>query len=152
MKALELGTSTLRTLISSPLLSLDHIDETTLALSDALADAEEINTAVSAPGVGLLAAQDDEIEAELREMVESAEREEREEAEQVAEQKELREYEERAAAAITIERERQTLEDHRVALLEARVRDLATPAATGAPTTAEAEGDTEVRSERVIAE
>ncbi|KAK4058705.1 hypothetical protein OIO90_000149 [Microbotryomycetes sp. JL221] len=74
MQALELGTETLRTLISSPHLSLDHIEETTSALSDALADAGEINEAVSQVGQ-LDSTMEDEVNAELKELVEEAERE-----------------------------------------------------------------------------
>lgn len=76
MQALDLGTKTLRTLISSPSLSLDHIEETTSALSDALADANEINEAVSQVGQ-LDSTMESEVEDELKELVETAEREER---------------------------------------------------------------------------
>ncbi|KAK4053122.1 methionyl-tRNA synthetase [Microbotryomycetes sp. JL201] len=79
MQALELGTKTLRSLISSPHLSLEHIEETTGALSDALADANEINEAVTQVGQ-LDSTLEEEVEAELRELIESAE---------VAEKKEL---------------------------------------------------------------
>lgn len=77
MAALSLGTATLRTLISSPTLSLDHIGATTTALADALADADDINQAVDAGGVALPSDQEDDVERELREMVQAAEVEER---------------------------------------------------------------------------
>lgn len=98
MTAITSATSTLRILISSPTLSLDNIDETTLALSSALADAEEINLAVSAPGLELMAATaggeegEKEVEDELRGLIEEVERDEREKIE--GERKE-RESEER---------------------------------------------------------
>lgn len=81
MAALTLGTKTLRTLISSPTLSLSHIDETTSAMSDALADAEDINTAIKEGGVALPSEQEEEVEVELAEMLKEIERGEREERE-----------------------------------------------------------------------
>lgn len=81
MAALSLGTSTLRTLISSPTLSLDHIEATTTALADALADADDINQAVDAGNVALPSDQEDDAERELKEMVEAAELEEKKEKE-----------------------------------------------------------------------
>ncbi|KAM0792526.1 hypothetical protein ACM66B_005195 [Microbotryomycetes sp. NB124-2] len=78
MQALELGTKTLRSLIASPHLSLEHIEETTDALSDALADANEINEAVSQVGQ-LDNSLEDEVDAELKRLIEDAEAEERKE-------------------------------------------------------------------------
>lgn len=67
MQALELGTNTLRVLISSPTLSLDHIEETTAALVDALADSKEINAAITE---GVLDREaEEEVDAELNELV-----------------------------------------------------------------------------------
>jgi charged multivesicular body protein 7 len=88
MKALELGTSTLRLLISSPTLSLDHIEETTTALEDALADSKEINEAIN-EGV-LDKGAEEAVEAELKELI-RAEREEEEE--KLAKQSEEKEKE-----------------------------------------------------------
>ena len=73
MAALSLGTSTLRTLISSPTLSLKHIEATTTAFSDTLADADDINQAIDMGGVALPSGQEVDAELELREMVEAAE-------------------------------------------------------------------------------
>lgn len=98
MTALNTATTTLRTLISSPTLSLEKIDQTTLALSEALADAEEINIAISAPGREALAAQggDEEVERELRELVSEAEELERVEME--VEERRMKEEGERKEA------------------------------------------------------
>ncbi|KAL8293071.1 hypothetical protein RQP46_000765 [Phenoliferia psychrophenolica] len=81
MAALTLGTSTLRTLISSPTLSLEHIEATTTAFADALADADDINQAIEAGSVALPSDQEDDVESELKEMVAAAELEERKEKE-----------------------------------------------------------------------
>jgi charged multivesicular body protein 7 len=88
MKALELGTSTLRLLISSPTLSLDHIEETTTALEDALADSKEINEAINEGALDKGA--EEAVEAELEELI-RAEREEEEE--KLAKQSEEKEKE-----------------------------------------------------------
>lgn len=77
MAALTLGTKTLRTLISSPTLSLDHVEATTSALSDALADADDISRAVDAVGGEALDADmEEEVEGELKELIEADKREE----------------------------------------------------------------------------
>ncbi|ORY55330.1 hypothetical protein BCR35DRAFT_284434 [Leucosporidium creatinivorum] len=114
MSALSLGTSTLRSILASPNLSLDHIEETTTALSDTLADANDISEAVSAVGQ-LDSDLEGEVEDELKSLVESVEREERAEKERERVEKEQREREERdKERAREIEREQR--ESERVAL------------------------------------
>lgn len=81
MAALTLGTTTLRTLISSPTLSLDHIEETSTALSEALADAEDINVAIREANVALPSEQEDEVEMELKELIKESEMAEQKEEE-----------------------------------------------------------------------
>lgn len=119
MSALALGTSTLRTLISSPNLSLDHIEETTSALSDALADANDINEAVSAVGQ-LDGDLESEVEDELKSLVESVEKEERAEKERERIEKEQKERDAREQEKRVRERaeeiERGQRESERVAL------------------------------------
>jgi biopolymer transport protein ExbB/TolQ len=73
MAALILGSKTLRTLISSPTLSLSHIEETSAALSDALDDANEINQAISDVNT-LSSEQEDEIDNEFAALLAESER------------------------------------------------------------------------------
>lgn len=93
MSALSLGTKTLRTLISSPNLSLDHIEETTTALSDALADANDINEAVTSAGQ-LDSAAEGEVEDELKALIESVEREDQLKKEEAAVEERLAQVQE----------------------------------------------------------
>ncbi|KAK4701158.1 hypothetical protein P7C70_g5078, partial [Phenoliferia sp. Uapishka_3] len=101
--ALSLGTTTLRTLISSSTLSLEHIEATTTALSDVLADANDIEEAINAGGVLLPSEQEDDLEKELAEMVEAAGAEERQKKDMEELEKRIKEREEKSDK---VERER----------------------------------------------
>lgn len=114
MSALSLGTSTLRAILASPNLSLDQIEETTSALADTLADANDINEAVSAAGQ-LDSDLEGEVEDELKSLVESVEKEEQAEKERERVEKEQKEREEREKEKAA-EIERSQRESERVAL------------------------------------
>ncbi|BGO97909.1 hypothetical protein NBRC10513v2_001906 [Rhodotorula toruloides] len=81
MSALSLGTSTLRTILSSPTLQLDNIESTTSLLDETLISAQEVNEAVDSVSAPLAREVEDEVDAELRELVEAEKRKEREEEE-----------------------------------------------------------------------
>ncbi|GAA5913186.1 hypothetical protein JCM6882_005812 [Rhodosporidiobolus microsporus] len=79
LTALSLGTSTLRSILSSPTLQLSNIEATTSALDSALIDAQEVNQAVDAVSAPMVGEVEDEVEEELRALVEEERgREERE--------------------------------------------------------------------------
>lgn len=88
MRAYELSTTTIRSLLAHPSLQRDKVDTTMEHLADALADHAEIADAVQIGGqvaVGAAGAEADE--EELREELEALEKETREE-ERVAKEKE----------------------------------------------------------------
>ncbi|KAM0754088.1 hypothetical protein T439DRAFT_322973 [Meredithblackwellia eburnea MCA 4105] len=121
IQALSLGTTTLRALIASPSLSLENIEATTSALSDALADVEDINQTVNA--VGTLASSDEEdVENELKELVKAAEVEEKSKNELEKKEKEDK------ATAEREKKEREEMQvrerDQKRKELEARKADL----------------------------
>ncbi|EGU12344.1 hypothetical protein RTG_01366 [Rhodotorula toruloides ATCC 204091] len=68
MSALSLGTSTLRTILSSPTLQLDNIESTTSLLDETLISAQEVNEAVDSVSAPLAREVEDEVDAELREL------------------------------------------------------------------------------------
>ncbi|GAA6062248.1 hypothetical protein JCM10212_001762 [Sporobolomyces blumeae] len=75
LEALSLGSSTLRQILSSPTLQLSNIEATTSALDEQLVSAAEINDAVLSVSAADRTEIEDEVEAELRELVEADERE-----------------------------------------------------------------------------
>ena len=78
VKAYELGTSTLRTLLETPSLSLDHVEQTTDALADAMADYRDVNDAIQTGGTSAVQPVDEkELEDELAQLVLSQEKDER---------------------------------------------------------------------------
>lgn len=81
MSALSLGTSTLRTILSSPTLQLDNIESTTSLLDETLISAQTVNEAVDSVSAPLAREVEDEVDAELRELVEAEKRKEGEEEE-----------------------------------------------------------------------
>ncbi|GEM11692.1 SNF7 family protein [Rhodotorula toruloides] len=81
LSALSLGTSTLRSILSSPTLQLDNIESTTSLLDETLISAQEVNEAVDSVSAPLAREIKDEVDAELRELVEAEKRKEREEEE-----------------------------------------------------------------------
>lgn len=81
MSALSLGTSTLRTILASPTLQLDNIESTTSLLDETLISAQEVSEAVDAVSAPLTKEVEDEVDAELRALVEAEKMKEREEEE-----------------------------------------------------------------------
>jgi charged multivesicular body protein 7 len=67
MKLYESSTATLRTILSHPSLQRDKIDETMDAMAEATADAEDIDNAIRAGGP---ICNDDELEGELKALIE----------------------------------------------------------------------------------
>ena len=97
LSALTLGTSTLRTVLSSPTLRLDNISELTSALDEQLVSAQSVSEAVDAVGVPDREAgiDENEVEEEWEKLVkEEREREERQRVEEA-----MRKLENKAAAA-----------------------------------------------------
>ena len=83
LSALTLGTSTLRTVLSSPTLQLDNISELTSALDEQLVSAQQVSEAVDAVSAPERDALNDEVEAEWERLVkEEGEREERQRIEE----------------------------------------------------------------------
>ena len=83
LSALTLGTSTLRTVLSSPTLQLDNISELTSALDEQLVSAQEVSEAVDAVSAPERDALNDEVEAEWERLVkEEGEREDRQRIEE----------------------------------------------------------------------
>lgn len=128
LAALSLGTSTLRSLLASPTLQLDHIEETTSALSDALEDATEVDDAVNAIGTSQLdVTSQQEVDDEFAQLLAEA----KEDEEKAAREAEARKEEEAQAAKAKAEGEkseqtrteeaRQSLEKLRLVEEEARV-------------------------------
>lgn len=90
LSALTLGTSTLRTVLSSPTLQLDNISELTSALDEQLVSAQEVSDAVEAVSAPERDALNDEVEEEWERLVKEEEEEEerrREERHRVEEAK-----------------------------------------------------------------
>ncbi|GAA5919940.1 hypothetical protein JCM1841_000057 [Sporobolomyces salmonicolor] len=77
LSALSLGSATLQQILASPTLQLSNIEATTSALDDALASATEINEAVDSVAP-LDSALEDEVDDELKKLVEADRNEERE--------------------------------------------------------------------------
>ncbi|GAA5870354.1 hypothetical protein JCM1840_004702 [Sporobolomyces johnsonii] len=98
LSALSLGSATLQQILASPTLQLSNIEATTSALDDALASAAEISEAVDSVAP-LDSALEDEVDDELKKLVEAdrkeeRKKEEREEKERVTEaERKLREVE-----------------------------------------------------------
>ena len=88
LAALSLGTSTLRSILASPTLQLDHIKETTSALSDALQDANDVDEAVNAVGASQLdATSQQEVDDEFAQLLADAKKDEEKAAEEDASKK-----------------------------------------------------------------
>jgi charged multivesicular body protein 7 len=87
MAAYEQSTATLKTLLANPLLDRDRVDNTTEALAETLADQREIDEAIQQGGQvamaagGRVAADEDELEKELADMVQAEKDRAKEEAE-----------------------------------------------------------------------
>jgi len=86
MKLYESSTVTLRTILSHPSLQRDKIDETMDALQSATEDAKDVDLTIRLAGEVEQATiiDDDEIERELRALVQDAENEKREAKERAA--------------------------------------------------------------------
>jgi charged multivesicular body protein 7 len=74
MAAYETSTSTLKTILSDPSLDLDHVEKTTEALAEVMANQEEVDSAIRlggeiAVGSGGVVVDDDELRKELEDMV-----------------------------------------------------------------------------------
>lgn len=100
MKSYETSASTLRSILAHPSLQRDSVDNTLEALSAATADAREVDDAIRLGGEMAVAeagyeAGEEELEAELRALVEEGEREKMEkvETEKVMEKQKEREEE-----------------------------------------------------------
>ncbi|GAA6026769.1 hypothetical protein JCM8097_005848 [Rhodosporidiobolus ruineniae] len=87
LQALSLGTSTLRSILSSPTLQLDNIAATTSALDDSLIAAQEVSDAVEGISAPERAEWEGEVEDELRELQMEEEREKEESRVREAERK-----------------------------------------------------------------
>jgi charged multivesicular body protein 7 len=81
LSALSLGTTALRSILSSPTLQLSNIEATTSALDDALISAQEVNEAVDSVPTPLTGEMEDEVDAELKALVEEEKREKEEKRE-----------------------------------------------------------------------
>src|ERR1700761_6682876 len=102
MKAYETSTTTLRTILSHPLLQRENIDATMESMADANADYKEVSDAIQfgleGEGVGAVDVDEDELASELDALVK--EREEEEAAEKLAaEEREKRASEARVKEA-----------------------------------------------------
>ena len=134
IKAYETSTATLRTVLADPALQRDKVDATMEALSDALADQEEIDQAIQSGGLSAVAGtsmggdvDEDELERELQGLVEDKQKED--ESERVAEKERKR-----------VEKESQDDADKKRKEIEveerlAKLRPVASNVATREPTT-----------------
>jgi charged multivesicular body protein 7 len=129
IKAYEMSTSTLRSVLSDPALQRERVDATMDALADALADQQEIDQAIQSGGQLALAGssagvdvEEDDLEKELEGLVQDKKREEEDD---VKRQSDAKREEER-----TVERAREDRE------IEERLQRLR-PAATAGETTSE---------------
>ncbi|KAG7549003.1 hypothetical protein FFLO_03116 [Filobasidium floriforme] len=127
IKAYEMSTSTLRSVLSNPALQRDRVDATMDALADALADQQEIDQAIQSGGQLALAGSsagvdvdEDDLEKELEGLVQEKKREE-----DIERQSDAKREEERI-----VERAREDRE------IEERLQRLR-PAATAGETTSE---------------
>ena len=128
IKAYEMSTSTLRSVLSDPALQRERVDATMDALADALADQQEIDQAIQSGGQLALAGSsagvdvdEDDLEKELEGLVQDKKREE----EDIERQSDAKREEERI-----VERAREDRE------IEERLQSLR-PAATAGETTSE---------------
>ncbi|OCF40884.1 charged multivesicular body protein 7 [Kwoniella heveanensis CBS 569] len=107
MAAYETSTSTLRSVLSDPSLSPDRIAETTDALADAMADQEEIDQAVRIGGELAMGSRrvvevdEDELAAELADLVEEEKAEQEREREREQARAKEREEAKRSAESAT---------------------------------------------------
>ena len=89
LEAYELGSSTLSTILKNPLLSLERINQTTDSLAEAMASQEEVDAAVRAVGGVTAGVDEDELENELRTLVEEEEKAQIRADQKISEQRSL---------------------------------------------------------------